>query len=267
MSSLTFVSLSLSSSFHSCLTNPLRVLRGRICSLYSNSLHICCFCFTSSFQIKSLSLSSFCLSDYSYFFLFGPFYPSSPIFLPYLNPWQFMYICLSVCFCVCACSILPALLTDKAVLFIPGTTCVSCPATLFGWSGLPAHRKHTPLISGTHTHTHTYRNPPRHSARISSREVRLCTSADTHNQAVCDLICGEWVILIGQSTGAELDSRERTEETQGYDCRTRERLSSRLLYNNYSGSHCRGVGSKRPDLFCCCAADWYTIIAIWAVAS
>lgn len=57
--------------------------------------------------------------------------------------------------CVCVCgSVFPALLTDKAVLFILGATCVSCPTALFGWSGLPAHRKHTLLISATHTHTH-----------------------------------------------------------------------------------------------------------------
>lgn len=106
-----------------------------------------------------------------------------PIFIPYLNSWPCMCVCVSLGVCMCN-SALPALLTDKALLFILGTTCVSSPTTLFGWS----ERKHALLRSGTHTHIHTYRNPRYH---ISSREVCLCTSTDTHNQAVGDLICGE----------------------------------------------------------------------------
>lgn len=73
--------------------------------------------------------------SYCFFFYFSESSLSSlsfqPYFALYLKPWQ--------CKSLCMCNSILALLTDKAVLFIVGTTCVSCPTALFGWSSLAAH--------------------------------------------------------------------------------------------------------------------------------
>lgn len=112
------------------------------------------------------------------------------IFWTFLCLLQFIFFLLITSLgnaCVYLCLIM---LTEKAMLFSLGTTCVSSP---FGWSDRRAHRKHTVLISGTHTHPHTSRNPPHHGRQMLSRELCLCTSTETHTQnlVMCDLICGE----------------------------------------------------------------------------
>lgn len=113
------------------------------------------------------TLFSLCLSDCSVF--------SSLTFSACLKFFSLSrafatHVCTSACVCMCVCAA-PALLTDKASLFIPETTCVSSLTAQFGWSGL------------THTHTHTEES--------AFSLLCFCTSFDTHNQAVCDLICGE----------------------------------------------------------------------------
>lgn len=103
----------------------------------------------------------------------------------------------------------------------------------------------------TDTHLEKFTSPQSMNILMGSLQRHKYRRTLTHNQAVRYPICGEWVLLIGQSTGAELDSWEWTEETEGYDYRTRERLSSRLLYNNCSRSQFWRVGSKYLNLFGC----------------
>lgn len=61
------------------------------------------------------------------------------------------------------------------------------------WVVRPPSPQKTHSIDICDTHTHTYRNPPHHSPWISSREVCLCTSVDTHTQASCVLPNLWWV--------------------------------------------------------------------------
>lgn len=77
-------------------------------------------------------------------------------------------------------------------------------------------------------HTNTQRSPHHHSPWTSSGENYLYTRTHrythTPERAVSDIICAEWVVLIGQSTGADPDSGEWTELKLGFDCRTRASL-------------------------------------------
>lgn len=119
--------------------------------------------------------------SYCFFFYFSESSLSSlsfqPYFALYLKPWQ--------CKSLCTCNSILALLTDKAVLFIVGTTCVSCPTALFGWSSLAAHAV---LIYG-HTLREIHVTAVHEYPHGKSAKAQVQTH--THNQAVRYPICGE----------------------------------------------------------------------------
>lgn len=81
----------------------------------------------------------------------------------------------------------------KTTLSSPKTTCVSC---------LGGHSSVRPFVRSCLGHI--YRNPLWLS-------ILRGISPDSHMRPVCDLICAEWVLLIGQSTGARstLGTRHR----------------------------------------------------------
>lgn len=100
-------------------------------------------------------------------------------FALYLKPWQ--------CKSLCMCNSILALLTDKAVLFIVGTTCVSCPTALFGWSSLAAHAV---LIYG-HTLREIHVTAVHEYPHGKSAKAQVQTH--THSQPSCALPNLWWV--------------------------------------------------------------------------
>lgn len=150
---------------------------------------------------------------------------------------------------------------------LSGPPVCPAPASLFGWSGLPAHS------SKTHTDiwdTHTYRNPPSpQSMNIpEGSPLRLTlTSTHTHRHTAPSCVRPNlwWVSHSNWPVNrcwSRLGGPDRGDERIWLQNK-REAISSRLLCNNYSGSLCWRVGSKCLNLFaalCCWLMQRYSYL-------
>lgn len=104
------------------------------------------------------------------------------------------------------------------------------PAAPFGWA---VDRKHTTLIPVTDKHTPRCVYILKGSAYMQKRALTL---SDV-------LICFEWVLLIGQSTGAELNWGELVRGNPGILLQNKGEARRHFCLLSHSGSHCSRLGT------------------------